>query len=103
MSIIRQCWLLALGFRPTMEDQSVPICGGVRMRMRSVGSLAFAFGVLFLGTARANHFAIELKVETTKGSKVAKCETLAPGVKAKVREVFVAKAGQQITVRWTLT
>jgi hypothetical protein len=86
-----------------MEGQIHVISEGNEMRMRSAGSLTLAFGVLALGTARANHFAIALKVETTKESKAAKSETLAPGLKAKVREVFAAKAGQKITVRWTLT
>jgi hypothetical protein len=71
--------------------------------MGSVGTLTIAVATLFIGTARANHFAIELKVATSDGSAIAKTETLAPGIKAKAREVFAAKAGQKLIVRWTLT
>jgi hypothetical protein len=73
------------------------------MRFRSICSLALAYGLLVLGTARADHFTIELKIETASGSKAVKGKTLAPGAKPKVREVFAAKAGQKFTVRWTLT
>ncbi|MFO0964096.1 MAG: hypothetical protein U0793_00730 [Gemmataceae bacterium] len=61
--------------------------------------------LLFLvgSTVRAEHFAVELKVETNGAAKTATGETLAPGVKAKDRAVVVGKAGAKVTVHWTLT
>ena len=55
------------------------------------------------GQARADHFAIDLKVQAGKESKTAKTEMAALGVKEKKREVLHAKVGDRITVKWTMT
>src|SRR5713101_3196862 len=57
----------------------------------------------FSSLARADHFAIDLKVQAGKESKTAQAETAALGSKAKKRAVLNAKVGDRITVKWTMT
>lgn len=68
----------------------------------------FNFGLLltltaFSNSARADHFAIELEVKDPKASHTAKTETAGLGVKPKPRAVLEVQAGDQVTVKWTLT
>jgi hypothetical protein len=55
------------------------------------------------GSAAANHFTIELKVQAGKASATAHAETAALGVQPKKREVLRVKSGDRITVKWRLT
>ena len=66
------------------------------------------FGALLLvsvitSPVRADHFAIDLKVQAGKDSRTAQEETASLGSKAKKRAVLNAKVGDRITVRWTMT
>jgi hypothetical protein len=55
------------------------------------------------GVARADHFAIDLKVQAGKSEPVlAHAETLGLGTKPKTRSVLEARAGDTVTVEWTL-
>jgi len=59
--------------------------------------------VAFSNTARAEHFAIELEIKGPKVSHTARTETSGLGVKPKPRAVLEVQAGDQVTVKWTLT
>lgn len=52
--------------------------------------------------ARADHFAIDLKVTAGKASKTAHADTAGIGVKPKPRGVLEVKAGERLTVSWTM-
>ena len=52
--------------------------------------------------ARADHFAIDLKVQVGKASQSATADVAAVGRKPKPRPVFPFKAGESVTVRWEL-
>ena len=56
-----------------------------------------------LAPARAEHFTIELKAKAGENSKTAKTDAVALGEKPKPRGILEARAGQDITVKWTLT
>ena len=55
------------------------------------------------GTARADHFAIELEARSGTAAKTAKTETAALAEKPKTRAVLEARTGKPITVKWTVT
>jgi hypothetical protein len=57
----------------------------------------------FLPSARAEHFTIELKAKTGENTKTAKTDAVALGEKPKPRGMLEARAGQDISVKWTLT
>lgn len=67
--------------------------------------MTFATCLLMLvcSVSRADHFAIDLKVQAGKNSKSAQEETASLGSKAKKRMVLNAKVGDRIVVKWTLT
>jgi hypothetical protein len=52
---------------------------------------------------RADHFAVELKVQVGKASLTTQTETAGFGVTPKKRGVLKIKAGDRISVHWTLT
>lgn len=60
--------------------------------------------VLFLASwpLHADHFTVELKVQAGKASLTAATETASLGAIPKKRGVFQVKAGDRITVQWTL-
>src|SRR6266852_5067898 len=70
------------------------------MRFTSLGVM---LGLIVCCPLRADHFAIDLKVQAGKESKTAQTETAALGLKAKKRAVLNAKVGDRITVKWTMT
>ncbi len=70
------------------------------MRVFLVGLLGLAFVSL---PAYADHFTIDLEVKSPTATKTAHAEKLAPGEKAKPRLVVETKAGETLTVKWTLT
>jgi hypothetical protein len=56
-----------------------------------------------LPPARADHFTIELRAKAGENTKTAKTDTVVLGDKPKTRGILEARAGQDITVKWTLT
>jgi hypothetical protein len=71
------------------------------LRTASIG-LAVCGSLLFPGAARADHFAIDLKVSVRAGTKTAHADTAAIGVQPKPRGVVDVRAGEKIAVAWTL-
>jgi hypothetical protein len=73
------------------------------LRVPAVGLLVCA-GMFAPTGARAEDlaFAIDLEVKTATASKTAHADVVALGVKPKERGVLEAKAGQRLTVKWTL-
>jgi hypothetical protein len=67
----------------------------------------FSFVVFFFlvasGPGRADHFTIDLEVKAANATKTVHAETLGLGVKPKARAVREIQAGDQITIKWTLT
>jgi len=59
--------------------------------------------VAFSNPARAEHFTIDLEVKGPKVNHTARAETAGLGVKPKPRFVLEVQAGDQVTVKWTLT
>ena len=59
--------------------------------------------VAFSNPARAEHFTIELEVKGPKVNHMVRTETAGLGVKPKPRAVLEVQAGDQVTVKWTLT
>jgi hypothetical protein len=55
-----------------------------------------------VGTARADHFTIDLGVQAGKVSQTAHAEMAAIGVKPKERAILEVKAGERISVKWAL-
>jgi hypothetical protein len=53
--------------------------------------------------AHADPFTIDLEVKSSTDTKTARAEKVAPGERAKPRAVVEAKAGETLTVKWTLT
>jgi hypothetical protein len=72
------------------------------IRISSI-ALAHLAWVAFSNPTRAEHFAIELEVKGPKASHTARTETAGLGVKPKPRAVLEVQAGDQVTVKWTLT
>jgi hypothetical protein len=73
--------------------------------MPRVPAVLFVCAGLFApGVTRAEDlaFAIDLDVKTPTASKTAHADVVALGVKPKERGVLEAKAGQRVTVKWTL-
>jgi hypothetical protein len=66
-------------------------------------SLTLLAVTIAAGSVRADHFAIELKVQVGKAVKTARTETIALGAKPKAREVLRARAGDRVKVNWSLT
>lgn len=64
---------------------------------------AICFALFSCSAARADHFSIDLKVRAGKESKTAQTETASLGTQPKKRDIFNVKAGDRITVKWTLT
>jgi hypothetical protein len=58
--------------------------------------------LLFVPGARADHFAIDLKVQVGKMCKTAHAEIMALGVKPKKRGTLTVHADALLTVAWTL-
>ncbi len=56
-----------------------------------------------LPSARADDFAIDLEARQGKASRTAHAGQLAIGARAKPRGLLVVKAGERVTVKWTLT
>jgi hypothetical protein len=73
--------------------------------MTRISSLALVHLALvaFSNPAQADHFAIELEVKGPKVNHTARAETAGLGVKPKPRAVVEVQAGDQVTVKWTLT
>lgn len=72
-------------------------------RVPAIGLLVLA-GLLLPRTVRADDFAfaIDLEAKTPTAGKTAHADVVALGVKPKERGVLEAKAGQRLTVKWTL-
>jgi hypothetical protein len=71
--------------------------------VRALPIVLTVFGSLLAGsTVRADHLAIDLEARSGKAKQTAHAQTLAIGVKPKVRGVLEVKAGEPITVTWTL-
>lgn len=49
-----------------------------------------------------DHFAIDLKIQGAKAGRTAHAETMKLGAKPKARLVLEAKAGEPLTVHWTM-
>jgi hypothetical protein len=71
------------------------------MLYRTMLALAVA-GWLASGSARADHFTVKLEVKAGKQAKSATTDTFGLGAKPKERGVFEAKAGQTLTIKWTV-
>jgi hypothetical protein len=65
--------------------------------------LFHAAWLVLLPPVRADHFMIELKAQAGENTKTAKTDAAALGQKPKARGVLHTRAGQDITVKWTLT
>jgi hypothetical protein len=71
--------------------------------MRPAAVAAVLLGLLsWTAAARADHFAIELEARAGKESKTAHTEAVALGATPKPRPVLEVKAGERVTVKWTL-
>lgn len=68
-----------------------------------VRTLAICLAISASSRIRADHFAIDLKVQAGKESKTAQAETAALGSKAKKRGVLHARVGDRVIVKWTMT
>src|SRR5690242_3337477 len=79
-----------------------PAREGNRMRPPAVVSLVLLGWLSAAAVARADHFAIDLEARGGKDSKTAHAETAALGATPKPRPVLEVKAGQRVTVTWTL-
>jgi hypothetical protein len=66
-----------------------------------VGSFAIGWFLASSGTS-ASLFTIDLEVQVAKVHHTVHAETVALGAKPSARKVLEAKAGQPITVRWTV-
>jgi len=66
-----------------------------------VGPIAIGWFLASSGTS-ASLFTIDLEVQAAKMHNTAHAETVALGAKPPARKVLEVKAGQPITVRWTL-
>src|SRR5690348_4322524 len=75
-----------------------PAREGSRMRPAAV---LFTL-LLWTAVARADHFAIDLEARAGKESKTAHTEAVALGATPKPRPVLEVKAGDRVTVKWTL-
>jgi hypothetical protein len=69
---------------------------------RAVFCLAVAAGLSGALAVRADEFAIDLEARADKASKAAHAEKVALGTTPKQRPVLEARAGQRVTVKWTL-
>jgi hypothetical protein len=70
--------------------------------MRPAAVAAVVLLVLPPAVARADHFAIDLEARAGKESKTAHAEAAALGATPKPRPVLEVKAGERVTVKWTL-
>ena len=70
---------------------------------RAVLCLAVAAWLSSVLAARADEFAIDLEARADKASKAAHAEKVALGTTPKQRPVLEARAGQRVTVKWTLS
>jgi hypothetical protein len=64
--------------------------------------LAVLSGPGGLPAPHPDHFAIDLKVQAAKASRMAHAQTMTLGAKPKARPVLETKAGEPLTVHWTL-
>jgi hypothetical protein len=71
------------------------------VRASSIG-LMVLWALLLAREAQAHHFAIDLKVQVGKVNKTTHAERAALGVKPKERGTLTVKAGEPLTVTWTL-
>jgi hypothetical protein len=75
--------------------------GWLMLRTFSFGS-ALVCWALASAPATAHHFAIDLEVKAPKGNQTAHAQIAALGEKPKPRAALEVKAGDKITVKWTL-
>ena len=59
--------------------------------------------VALCGTARAEHFAIDLEVQAKGEKATAHAVTLGPGQKTKSRPILRLKAGERVHAKWVMT
>jgi hypothetical protein len=76
--------------------------GGMLQRLTAV-FLTIIGGLVLVPAARADSFAIDLKVQAGQESQSAQAEVVAIGAVFKVRKVLETKTGTPIRVNWTLS
>jgi hypothetical protein len=73
------------------------------MPQRIMLAAAMLVSLVWVASARADHFSIDLEVKTGKTKKMVHAQTLEPGAKTQPRAILEVSAGQEIDIQWTMT